>query len=139
MIRSSSRTWRTPALRPVLIGLGATLIAGAAGASFLPSDTQASVAPPTLAQRLGARTYGFAIPVGWLAAPIPGLHEGDVLDLLGTRPSERATATDVADGLRVMTVDERAVVVELRAADAEAIAAARARGLTLVPILRSAR
>lgn len=139
MIRSATRTWRIGGSRPILFGIAGTLLAGALTFSLMPSNTQAAVAPPTLAQRLGVRTYGFAIPTGWLTAPIPGLHEDDVVDLLGTRPGDRATASDVAGGLRVMAVDERSLVVELRAVDAEAIAAAHARGLVLVPILRSAR
>ncbi len=139
MIRAAAHPWRISSPRPILLVLSAVLLAAAGAFALVPTDTHPIVAPPTLAQRLGVRTYGFAIPAGWLAAPIPGLHEDDVVDILGTRPSERATAIDVAEGLRVMAVDERALVVELRAEDAAAIAAARARGQSLIPILRSSR
>lgn len=115
-----------------------------AGASFLaiaapvpPSQTTAPV--PPLSHRLGPRTWALAIPVSWLSAPIPGVRDDDVLDLLGARPSERATASEVAAGVRVMAVDERTLVVELTAEDAAAVASARARGLALIPILRSTR
>lgn len=92
-----------------------------------------------LADRLEPRTWAVAIPVAWLAAPLAGLREGDVLDLIATRTSERANATEVASGLRVMSLDERSLVVELTSDDASAIAEARARGLSFVPILRSSR
>jgi hypothetical protein len=118
----------------LLLGAGAAVTAVApAPAAPLPAPT------PALSERLGPRTWALAIPVAWLVAPIPGLRRDDVLDLLGTRPGERATATDVATGVRVMSVDERALIVELTADDASSIASARARGLSLVPILRSLR
>jgi hypothetical protein len=138
VIRGSGRTWRMPS-RAMLLAAAGALLAVAGTFALVPTDTRAAVAPPTLARRLGTSTYGLAIPLSWLAAPIPGLEEDDIVDVFGTRIGERATATEVASGLRVKSVDERALVVELRAVDAEAIAAARARGLTLVPILRSAR
>lgn len=120
---------------------GAILLAALAGAAaLLPPDARAMPsAPVPLTERLGARTWALAIPTGWLAAPVPGLREDDVLDLLGTRTGERATASTVATGLRVMSADDRVVVVELTSDDASAIAAARARGLSLVPIVRSTR
>lgn len=90
-----------------------------------------------LAERLGVRTWALAIPTSWLAAPIPGLRDDDVLDLIGTRSGERAVASDIATGLRVVSSDERVLIVELTDADASAIASARARGLSLIPILRS--
>ena len=103
---------------------------------------QAPVHPaptPSLSDRLGPKTWAFAIPIAWLSAPVPGICEDDVLDILGARPSERASAAEVATGVRVMSADERAVVVELTSDDAAAIASARARGLSLIPILRSTR
>lgn len=130
------------ALAPRAALLLAAVVLSAAGAlsALVSSDARSGApAPPSLSQRLGARTYALALPTGWLAAPIPGLREDDVVDLLGTRSGERATASGVASGLRVMSVDERTVVVELTADDASAIAAARARGLSLIPILRSLR
>lgn len=119
----------------------AVMMALAAGlTAFVPAGPAVPAAPaPALSDRLGPRTWAFAVPVNWLSAPIPGLRDGDVLDILGARPSERATASEVATGVRVMSLDERALVVELTAEDASAIASARARGLSLIPILRSTR
>lgn len=128
----------SPARAALVVAASVLAVAAAIGAVAPPSD-RPSTPPPPLSERLGPRTWAFAIPVGWLAAPIPGVHQDDVLDLLGTRSGERATATEVASGLRVMSVDERTIVVELTGDDASAIASARARGLALVPILRSAK
>lgn len=140
MIRSvvAPRLALTP--RPV-IALAALILAGASlltiAAPAPPSQTTAAV--PPLSERLGPRTWALAIPVSWLSAPIPGLRHDDVLDLLGARPSERATTSEVATGVRVMAFDERTLVIELTAEDAAAVASARARGLALIPILRSTR
>ena len=128
-------------LRPrlVLAGAAAVLVALAALTTPMPAGPQPVAAPAPLSERLGPRTWALAIPVGWLTAPMPGLREDDVLDLLGTRAGERATAAAIASGLRVMALDDRVLVVELTDGDASSIASARARGLALVPILRSAR
>ena len=124
--------------RPLLVGAAAVLVALAALTAAAPSGPQATIAPvPPLAERLGPRTWAFAIPVGWLTAPVPDLREDDILDVLGTRAGERATASEIASGLRVMSVDDRALVVELTKDDASSIASARARGLALIQILRS--
>lgn len=140
MIRSVAAPRLRLAPRPA-IAVAALVLAGASlltvAAPAPPSQTTAP-APP-LSERLGPRTWALAIPVSWLSAPIPGLRHDDVLDLLGARPSERATASEVAAGVRVMAVDERTLVVELTAEDAASVAAARARGLALIPILRSTR
>lgn len=123
-----------------LAAAGALLGVAAIGSALGPQDAHAAPASaPSLAHRLGAKTYAFALPTAWLAAPIPGVREEDILDVLGTRSGERATASEVANGLRVMSADERTLVVELTADDASAIASARARGLTLVLLLRSAK
>lgn len=122
------------------LAVTAVVLIAAAFVTSTPSDPRATASPPAaLSDRLGPHTWAYALPVTWLSAPIPGLRSDDVLDLLGARPGERATATEVATGLRVMALDERTLVVELTADDATSITAARARGLSLVPILRSAR
>lgn len=126
--------------RSLLIVSALALAAVAAATSLAPSNERpVPQRPASIAERLGARTWALAIPTTWLAAPIPGLRDEDILDLIGTRPGERATAAPIASGLRVLSVDDRALVVELTADDASAIASARARGLSLVPILRSLR
>lgn len=126
--------------RAAMVAIAAVLAAAALIAAVVPADGRAApVPPPSLAHRLGVKTYALALPTAWLAAPIPGLREEDILDLLGTRSGERATASEVAAGLRVMSADDRVLVVELTGEDASAIAGARARGLALVPILRAAK
>jgi hypothetical protein len=125
--------------RTALAVVAVVLAVAAAATAAAPAASDPPVPTPALAERLGPRTWAFAIPTAWLAAPMPGLRADDVLDLLGARPSERATAADVATGVRVMSVDDRVLVVELTADDASAIVAARSRGLSLIPILRSAR
>lgn len=131
---------RTSLSRSLVLAVLAVLIAAASAATAIaPETAPAPVATPALSERLGPKTWAFAIPIAWLSAPIPGARHDDVLDLLGARSSERATASEVATGVRIMSVDDRVLVVELTAEDASAIAGARARGLSLIPILRSTR
>lgn len=140
MIRAPSLPWPPAAPRTVLALLAAVLAALALFTAAVAAAPQPLPArAPSLSERLDAGAWAFAIPVEWLAAPIPGLAEGDVVDLLGARPGERATASEVAAALRVVAIDDATLVVELTPGDAAAIVAARARGLELVPILRSAR
>lgn len=133
----------TPAIpRRRLLLLAAAVIAAtlAVGSAVVPGGAApAEETALRLADRLEPQTWAFAIPLAWMAAPLADLREGDVLDLIGTRTSERASASEVARGLRVMSLDERSLVVELTAADASRVAEARARGLSFVPILRSSR
>lgn len=120
-------------------GIGAALVLlGAAAGSTLPRTMPAAevVMPASLSQRLSPRTWALAIPIPWLSAPIRDLRAGDVIDLLGAR-SGAAGADYVALGLRVVSVDDATIVVELTPEDAAEIASARARGLSLVPILRA--
>lgn len=129
-----------PRPRLLLLAPAAIVAALAVASSVTPgSATPAEHSTIRLADRLEPRTWAVAIPLAWLAAPLADLREGDVLDLIATRTSERANATQVASGLRVMSLDERGLVVELTSDDASAIAEARARGLSFVPILRSSR
>ncbi len=140
MIRSLA-TPRLAVTPQVALAVAALVLAIASAVTVVApaQPAQMSAPPPALSERLGPRTWALAIPTSWLSAPMPGLRDDDVLDLLGARPSERATASGIAAGVRVMAVDERTLVVELTAEDASAIASARARGLSLIPILRSTR
>lgn len=133
--------FRPPAFsqRSALAAASVLIAVASVATAVAPEPVPAPLPTPALAERLGPRTWALALPVAWLTAPLPGLREDDVLDLLGARQSERATAVDVATGVRVMAADERTIVIELTAEDAAAIAGARARGLSLVPILRSTR
>lgn len=118
----------------------ALLAAGLALASAAtPGAPAVQATSRALADRLEPRTWAIAIPLAWMAAPLAELREGDILDLIGTRTSERANASEIASGLRVMSLDEGSLVVELTAEDASAIAEARARGLSFLPVLRSSR
>ncbi|MDP9265209.1 MAG: hypothetical protein M3O91_03685, partial [Chloroflexota bacterium] len=84
-------------------------------------------------------SWAVAIPASWLAAPLPGLRTGDRIDVLAVRPGERATASAIAFDLEVMSFDDRTLVLDAGAEDATALAVARAGGLLIVPLLRSAR
>lgn len=128
-----------PRPRLLLLVPAAMAAAIAVGSAITGDSAPADVPTPALADRLEPRTWAAAIPLAWLAAPLAGLRQGDVLDLIATRTSERANAVEVASGLRVMSLDELSLVVELTSDDASAIAEARARGLSFVPILRSSR
>lgn len=129
-----------PRSRLLLLAPAAIAAALAVASAVTPGSAAPTEGPAmALADRLEPRTWAVAIPHAWLAAPLAGLREGDVLDLIATRTSERANATEVASGLRVMSLDEGSLVVELTSDDASAIAEARARGLSFVPILRSSR
>jgi len=79
-----------------------------------------------------------AVPNAWLAAPIPQVRIGDSVDLLAVRQGDRPLAIPIAADLRVMDTDDRTVVFEVDEASATAIATARASGLLIVPLLRSA-
>jgi hypothetical protein len=129
-----------PRQRLALLAAAAIAASLALASALAPgSPVQAEATALRLADRLEPQTWAFAIPLAWMAAPLAELRAGDVIDLIGTRTSERANASEVARGLRVMSLDERSLVVELTAEDATAIAEARARGLSFVPILRSSR
>lgn len=132
------RTLHRPRL---LLLVPAGIVAALAVVGAVTPGGAAPAERPTLAlaDRLEPRTWAVAIPLAWLSAPLTDLREGDVLDLIATRTSERASAREVASGLRVMSLDEHSLVVELTSDDAASIAEARARGLSFVPILRSSR
>lgn len=115
------------------------LAVGASGTALTPPQVAVPVPTPSLSDRLGPKTWALAIPTAWLSVALPGLRADDVVDLLGARAGERAAASEIATGMRVMSADDRVLVVELTAEDASSITGARARGLALVPILRSTR
>ncbi len=130
---------RRPPHRAVLGGAGALLIAVALLLGTRGPAQPANAVGATLASTLAPGTWALSIPTSWFVAPIVGLRPGDHLDVLALRPGERATATVVAFDLLVVSADERAVVVGSGADDATALGVARASGLLLLPLLRSAR
>lgn len=100
----------------------------------------AAPAPPvSLADSLAPSTWAMTIPTAWLAAPVPRVSTGDTIDVLAVRQGDRAYAVPVAYAARVMSTDERGIVLELDEEGASAIAIARGGGLMLVPLLRSTR
>ena len=128
---------RLPRRRIALGAASALLTVGALGA-----EMSGAVAPPpvpTLAESLTPSTWAMTMPAAWLAAPVPRVAIGDLIDVLAVRQGERAYAVPVAYAARVVAADERGLVLELDEDGASAIAIARGGGLLLVPLLRSTR
>jgi len=128
---------RLPARRIALGAASALLTLGALGAEI--GGAAAPPVQPSLAQSLAPATWAMSIPAAWLAAPVPRVRTGDVIDVLAVRQGDRAYAVPVAYAARVMAADEHGIVLELDEEGASAIAIARGGGLLLVPLLRSAR
>ena len=128
---------RLPARRIVLGAASALLTLGALGATI--GGAAAPPVQPSLAQSLAPATWAMSLPAAWLAAPVPRVRTGDVIDVLAVRQGDRAYAVPVAYAARVMAADEHGIVLELDEEGASAIAIARGGGLLLVPLLRSAR
>ena len=131
------RARRLPRRRLLLAGAGAVLGSAALLSSLPPSQSDARVA--SLADELRPATWAMQIPVAWLAAPVPRARRGDLIDLLGVRPGDRAFAVPIAYAAMLVSSDERGLVLEVDEGDASAIATARGSGLLLVPLLRSTR
>ena len=128
---------RLPKRRIALGAASALLTLGALGAEM--SGAAAPPPPPSLAESLAPSTWAMTLPAAWLAAPVPRVGAGDLIDVLAVRQGERAYAVPVAYAARVVTADERGLVLELDEEGASAIAIARGGGLLLVPLLRSTR
>ncbi len=126
---------RLPARRIALGSASALLALGALAAQVGPAATPS--ASPSLAESLAPATWAMSLPAAWLAAPVPRVRTGDLIDVLGVRQGERAYAVPVAYAARVMVADDRGIVLELDEEGASAIAIARGGGLLLVPLLRS--
>jgi hypothetical protein len=128
---------RLPARRIALGAASALLTLGALGAEI--GGAAAPAAQPSLAQSLAPSTWAMSLPSAWLAAPVPRVRAGDVIDLLAVRQGDRAYAVPVAYATRVMAADDHGIVLELDEEGASAIAIARGGGVLLVPLLRSTR
>lgn len=128
---------RLPTRRIALGAVSALLALGAIGMEMGGAAAPAPTA--SLAESLAPSTWAMSLPAAWLAAPVPRVRTGDLIDLLAVRQGDRAYAVPVAYAARVMATDERGIVVELDEEGASAIAIARGGGLLLVPLLRSAR
>ena len=115
---------------------------GAAALAAVGAEMGGAATPPaqaSLAESLAPSTWAMNLPVAWLAAPVPRVRTGDVIDVLAVRQGERAYAVPVAYAARVMAADDRGLVLELDEEGASAIAIARGGGMLLVPLLRSTR
>ena len=128
---------RLPTRRIALGAASALLAIGALGAEM--SGAAAPSPPASLAESLAPSTWAMTLPAAWLAAPVPRVGAGDLIDVLAVRQGERAYAVPVAYAARVVGADERGLVLELDEEGASAIAIARGGGLVLVPLLRSTR
>ncbi|MEO8633590.1 MAG: hypothetical protein ABI466_09520 [Chloroflexota bacterium] len=127
---------RLPRRRIALGAASALLTLGALGAELGGSAVPA--VPISLADSLAPSTWALNLPAAWLAAPVPHVRTGDLIDVLAVRQGDRAYAVPVAYAARVMAADEHGVVLELDEEGASAIVIARGGGLLLVPLLRSA-
>lgn len=138
MLPALTASRRRISRRRIALGGASVLLAlGALGAEIGGSATPAAQA--SLAESLAPSTWAMNLPVAWLAAPMPRVRNGDVIDVLAVRQGERAYAVPVAYAARVMATDDRGIVLELDEEGASAIAIARGGGMLLVPLLRSTR
>jgi hypothetical protein len=138
MLPALTASRRRLSRRRVALGAASALLAvGALGAEM--NGGAAPSPPASLAESLAPSTWAMTLPSAWLAAPVPRVVTGDLIDVLAVRQGERAYAVPVAYAARVVTADERGIVLELYEEGASAIAIARGGGLLLVPLLRSTR
>lgn len=129
-----------PRRRVVLgvVGAATILVSVIAAAQAAPATSSSATAATLLRDRLAPSTWALALPLSWLAAPLPATGE-DRIDLIAVRTGDRPLAIPIAADLRVVSIDEAAVVFEVDEDSAAAIATARASSLLLVPLLRSKR
>ncbi len=124
--------------RRIASATAAAILAVAAATAQL-----ATAAPPpresSIAETLDPSTWALLIPSAWLAAPLPRIMKGDFIDIVAVRQGERAYSVLVADRARVVSSDERGVVVQIDEESAESIAIARGSGMLLVALLHSRR
>lgn len=132
---------RISSRRIVTGAIGILMLTGAAAMALVSPQPSTEPEDPgrPLTERLAESTWALALPSAWLAAPLPDLRAGDRVDLLAVRAGDRPLAIALAADLRVMGFDDRSVLLEVDEESATAIATARASGLLLVPLLRSAR
>jgi hypothetical protein len=129
-----------PRRRLLLAAGGSTLLVASILSTFFvpPRSEDEEAARTSLAQRLSMSTWALAVPTAWLAAPLAEVRSGDSVDLLAVRMGDHPLAVAIAADLRVMSADERSIIFEVDEESATAIASARASGLLIVPLLRSA-
>lgn len=138
MLPALTASRRRISRRRLALGGASALLAVAALGAEMGGATTPTV-QVSLAESLAPSTWAMNLPVAWLAAPVPRVRTGDVIDVLAVRQGERAYAVPVAYAARVMAADDRGIVLELDEEGASAIAIARGGGMLLVPLLRSTR
>lgn len=121
------------------VALGAASLLLSLGAVATSLGAGGSTTAPGLSDQLAPSTWAMRVPTAWLAAPVPRVRPGDVLDLFAIRAGDRASVIPVAYAVGVVGADADGLVLELREDDAIAIATAHGGGLLIVPLLRSTR
>jgi len=122
--------------RRFLVPIASVLFALGGISAYWPSAVPES---PRLADELHPATWAMTVPSAWLAAPVPPVRRGDAIDILAIRAGDKAYSVPVAYGVRVLSVTDKGLVLEVDETDATAIATARGGGLLLLPLLRSTR
>jgi hypothetical protein len=120
----------------VLIPIASVLLALGAISAYWPSSVPDST---SVADALRPATWAMTVPTAWLAAPVPPVRRDDAIDILAMRSGDKGYSVPVAYGVRVLSVTDRGLLLEVDETDATAIATARGSGLLLVPLLRSTR
>ncbi len=119
--------------------LGASLVLGAGAVVSQLAAAPPAPVPQSIAAQLRPTSWAMSVPLAWLAAPVPRLRPGDLLDIFAVKQGDRAYSVPIAYGVSVVSSDERGLILDLDEDDASAIAIARGGGLLLVPLLRSTR
>jgi len=122
--------------RRIVIALASGAFALMALVTLVTTD-RAPAPSPSVARSLRVATWGISLPTAWLAAPLPRAQSGDLVDLLAVRQGERAYVVPVAYAARLISIDERGVVIEVDENGAANIATARGSGMLLIPLLRA--
>lgn len=121
------------------------LAAGAAGlllavaAAIVPQDAPVAARAASLSAALAPDTVAVQLPHAWLAAAPPRLASGDRVDVFGARPQSPVSGVAlVVSDARVVEPLPEALVLEIVADDAVALAVARASAYLLLIVLRPA-
>jgi len=122
--------------RRLLVPIASLLLALGGISAYWPAAVPESA---SLADELHPATWAMTVPSAWLAAPVPPVRRGDAIDILAMRAGDKAYSVPVAYGVRVLSVSEKGMLLEVDETDATAIATARGGGLLLLPLLRSTR
>lgn len=122
--------------RRTLLPVASVLLALGGISAYWPTTVADS---PSVADELRPATWAMTVPSAWLAAPVPPVRRDDAIDILAMRAGDKGYSIPVAYGVRVLSVGDRGLLLEVDETDATAIATARGNGFLLVPLLRSTR